>query len=58
MLYAQSLGIGTVWIGGTMDRAAFEATMELGENEVMPCVSPLGYPAKKTEQLPAAIDTG
>lgn len=47
VLYAQSLGIGTVWIGGTMDRKAFERAMELDENEVMPCVSPLGYPAKK-----------
>lgn len=47
VLYAQSLGIGTVWIGGTMDRAAFEKAMELGEDEIMPCVSPLGYPAKK-----------
>ena len=47
VLYAQSLGIGTVWIGGTMDRAAFEKAMELGEDESMPCVSPLGYPAKK-----------
>ena len=47
VLYAQSLGIGTVWIGGTMDRPAFERAMELGENEMMPCVSPLGYPAKK-----------
>lgn len=47
VLYAQSLGIGTVWIGGTMDRAAFERAMELGEDEIMPCVSPLGYPAKK-----------
>lgn len=47
VLYAQSLGIGTVWIGGTMDRAAFERAMELKENEIMPCVSPLGYPAKK-----------
>lgn len=47
VLYAQSLGIGTVWIGGTMDRAAFERAMELGEDERMPCVSPLGYPAKK-----------
>ena len=47
VLYAQSLGIGTVWIGGTMDRGAFEKAMELGEDEVMPCVSPLGYPAKK-----------
>lgn len=47
VLYAQSLGIGTVWIGGTMDRGAFEREMELDENEVMPCVSPLGYTAKK-----------
>ncbi|MBQ8399227.1 MAG: nitroreductase family protein [Clostridia bacterium] len=47
VLYAQSLGIGTVWIGGTMDRAAFEKKMELAEDEVMPAVSPLGYPANK-----------
>ncbi len=47
VLYAQSLGIGTVWIGGTMDRGAFEKRMELEADEVMPCVSPLGYPAKK-----------
>ena len=47
VLYAQSLGIGTTWIGGTMTRAAFEKAVQLGENEVMPCVSPLGYPAEK-----------
>lgn len=47
VLFAQSLGIGTTWIAGTMDRAAFEKEMELSILEVMPCVSPLGYPAKK-----------
>ena len=47
VLYALSLGIGTVWIGGTMDRAAFEKAMALEGDEKMPCVSPLGYPAKK-----------
>ena len=47
VLYAQSIGIGTVWIGGTMDRSAFERAMDLQEDEMMPCVSPLGYPAKK-----------
>ena len=47
VLFAQSLGIGTVWIGGTMDRAAFERAMALSAEERMPCVSPLGYPAKK-----------
>ena len=47
VLYALSLGIGTVWIGGTMDRPAFERAMELSGDEMMPCISPLGYPAKK-----------
>ena len=47
VLFAESLGIGTTWIAGTMDRAAFEKAVELAPGEVMPCVSPLGYPAKK-----------
>ena len=47
VLYAQSLGLGTVWVGGTMDRAAFEQAMDLAENERMPCMTPIGYPAKK-----------
>ena len=47
VLYAQSIGIGTTWLGGTMNRAAFEKAMELDSDEIMPCASPLGYPAKK-----------
>ena len=47
VLYAWSLGIGTTWIGGTMKREAFEHAAGLMEGEMMPCVSPLGYPAKK-----------
>ncbi len=47
VLHAQSLGVGTVWIAGTMDRKAFEKAMELSEGEVMPCMSPLGVPAEK-----------
>ena len=47
VLYAQSLGIGTTWIAGTMTRPAFEKAVQLGGDEVLPCVSPLGYAAKK-----------
>ena len=47
VLYAWSLGIGTTWIGGTMKREDFERAAGLAEGEMMPCVSPLGYPAKK-----------
>ncbi len=47
ILYAQSLGIGTVWLGGTMNRPAYEKVMELEADEMMPCASALGYPSKK-----------
>lgn len=47
VLKAQSMGIGTVWLGGTMNRPEFERAMELAEDESMPCASPLGYPAEK-----------
>ena len=47
VLDAWSVGIGTTWIGGTMDRAAFEKAMDLSKDEVMPCVSPIGHAAKR-----------
>lgn len=47
VLYAWSLGIGTVWIGGTMKREVFEKAAGLSEGRRMPCISPLGYPASK-----------
>lgn len=47
VLYAWSLGLGTTWIGGTMDRSVFNRAMALRENERMPCVSPVGRPAAK-----------
>ncbi len=47
VLYAESIGVGTTWIAGTMNRDAFERALALEPGDVMPCVSPLGYPAKK-----------
>ena len=47
VLFAESIGVGTTWIAGTMNRAAFERAMGITEDEVVPCVSPLGYPARK-----------
>ena len=47
VLDAWSMGLGTTWIGGTMDRKLFERAMELQPEERMPCVSPLGRPAAK-----------
>ena len=47
LLYAWKLGIGSVWIGGTMKREKFENAAGLKDGEMMPCISPLGYPAEK-----------
>ena len=47
LLYAWSLGIGSVWIAGTMKRELFERAVGVRDGERMPCISPLGYPAKK-----------
>ena len=47
LMHAHEMGLGTVWIGGTMPRDKFETATGLAANEVMPCVSPLGKVAKK-----------
>ena len=47
LVHAHKLGLGTVWIGGTMPREKFEKASELKDGELMPCVSPLGKPASK-----------
>ena len=57
VLHAWSLGIGTTWIGGTMNREKFEREANLGKGEIMPCVSPLGYPAKKRSVKEIAMRT-
>lgn len=40
VLYATSLGLGTVWLAATIDRKAFERALEVAPDEVMPAVTP------------------
>jgi nitroreductase len=47
LMYAVSKNLGTVWIGGTMPREKFEKASNLADDEIMPCVSPIGYAADK-----------
>lgn len=46
ILYAASLGIGTCWLGGTFKKGEFAKAVELKEDELLPIVTPIGYPAK------------
>lgn len=43
ILYITSLGIGTCWIAGTLNRSEFKKAVGLKDNEVVPVVTPLGY---------------
>ncbi len=47
LMKAHELGLGTVWIGGTMPRDKFEKASGLAEDEIMPCISPLGAVSNK-----------
>lgn len=58
VLFCQSLGIGTTIIAGTMDRPAFEKAMQLAADEVMLCVTPIGYPAEKMGVKEKLMRTG
>lgn len=46
-LYAQTLGIGTVMLAASLNRASFEKAIQLADSERMPVASPLGYPAPR-----------
>ncbi|MHA2095187.1 MAG: nitroreductase family protein [Candidatus Hodarchaeales archaeon] len=47
VLYITSLGLGTVWLGGTFSRKAFTSHMKLSEGERIPVISPIGRIAQK-----------
>jgi hypothetical protein len=45
ILLATSLGLGTCWLGGTLNRAGFARKIGLSPEEFMPAISPVGTPA-------------
>lgn len=47
ILRATARGLGTCWLGGTFSRSGFASAMALAEGEVLPAVTPVGYPAGK-----------
>ena len=47
ILYLASLGIGTCWLGGTFNRKGFAKAMDIGEEEIFPIITPIGYAAEK-----------
>ncbi|OPJ55668.1 nitroreductase family protein [Clostridium chromiireducens] len=53
VLYCTSLGIGTVWLGGTFSKGNFAKAVKLKEDELLPIVSPVGIEGGKKSILGA-----
>jgi len=47
ILKATELGLGTCWLSGTFRRSSFARQIELTSGEILPAISPVGYPAAK-----------
>ena len=43
ILFATSLGLGTCWLGGSLNRSTFSEKMNAAEDELLPAVTPIGY---------------
>jgi nitroreductase len=47
ILKATSMGLGTCLLGGTFKRSGFADQMNIHEDELLPVISPVGYPSDK-----------
>jgi len=50
ILAATDLGLGTCWLGGTFNKSLFSAKIKKRENEIVPAITPIGYPADRTSR--------
>lgn len=50
VLKATEMGLGTCWLGGSLDRSVFGQKIGIREGEVIPAVTPLGYPSEIRSQ--------
>lgn len=47
VLYLTTLGIGTCWLGGRFRKEQAKSLLSLAEDEVIPAITPIGYPEEK-----------
>ena len=47
ILKSTALGLGTCWLAGTFSAGGFARAVNLQKNELLPAISPIGYPAHR-----------
>jgi len=50
ILAATDFGLGTCWLGGTFNKSLFSAKIKKRENEIVPAITPIGYPIARTSK--------
>lgn len=55
ILYATSLGLGTCWLGGTFKKSEFGKAIEQKDHEILPCITPIGYPNSRKSLVDTAM---
>jgi len=58
ILYATDLGLGTCWLGGTFTKTSFARKINVGDGEIVPSVSAVGYIAEKPRRIDKLIRRG
>ncbi len=58
ILQATAAGLGTCWLGGTFKRAAFASKMNLSAGEMLPAITPVGYPANQVSATDSLMRFG
>jgi hypothetical protein len=55
ILLATHLGLGTCWLGGTFNRSASASKINKREDEVVPAITPVGYPKDRKSMMDSAV---
>jgi len=55
VLKATELGLGTCWLGGFLNRGTFAARTGLRKGEIIPAVTPVGYPSETPRFFEKAV---
>ena len=55
ILAATHLGLGTCWLGGTFNRSVSASKINKREDEVVPAITPVGYPQDRKSMMDSAV---